>query len=82
MVAHTFDPCIREAAAGRSLCGQCQQGLQKELQDNQGYNILRNPVPTTPQLALPPPPNKKEQELPVIKHFSLSAMVKVTTQNQ
>lgn len=67
-MAHASDPCIREADAGRSLWDQGQKGLQNDLQGNQGYNILRNPVSTTPQLAPPPPPNKKVQELPVIKH--------------
>lgn len=50
-MAHASDPCIREADAGRSLWDQGQKGLQNDLQGNQGYNILRNPVLTTPQLA-------------------------------
>lgn len=37
-VAHTFNPSIMEAEAGRSLGLQGQPGLWSKLQDSQGYN--------------------------------------------
>ena len=35
VLAHTFNPSAQEAKAGRSL--NSMSGLQKELQDSQGY---------------------------------------------